>query len=76
MTYYKTSQFIPTKGESFSFYECDEEFEVSRFITYIPETEELEKVEVDWTMELRQDGAEEVDREEFMKHWNKETDGD
>lgn len=73
-TYYKTSQFIPTKGESFSFYECDEDFKVSRFITYIPETEEIEKIKVDWSMELRQDGAEEIEKEEFMEHWDKEND--
>lgn len=70
-SYYKTSQFIPTKGESFSFYECDEDFQVNRFLTYIPETEELEKVDVDWTMELRKDGAEEIDGEEFEEHWEK-----
>jgi hypothetical protein len=74
-SYYKTSQFIPTKGESFSYYECDDDFQVNRFMTYIPETEELEKVDVDWTMELRKDGAEEIDREEFEEHWQKEVDG-
>jgi hypothetical protein len=73
-TYYKTSQFIPTKGESFSFYECDGDFQVERFMTYIPETEELERVEVDWTMELREDGAEEIDRDEFIDHWEKGED--
>lgn len=74
-TYYKTSQFIPTKGESFSFYECDDEFQVNRFMTYIPETDELEKVDVDWTMELRQDGAEEIDEDEFLEHWEKDAEG-
>jgi hypothetical protein len=73
-TYYKTSQFIPTKGESFSYYECDDNFQVSRFLTYIPETDELERVEVDWTMELRQEGAEEVEEDEFLEHWEKGED--
>ncbi len=68
-SYYKTSQFIPTKGESFSFYECGDDFQVERFMTYIPETEERERVNVDWTMELREEGAEEIDREEFIEHW-------
>lgn len=72
-SYYRTSQFIPTKGESFSFYECDDEFQVNRFMTYIPETDELEKVDVDWTMELRQDGAEEIDEDEFLEHWEKDA---
>jgi protein associated with RNAse G/E len=70
--YYKTSQFIPTKGESFSFYECGEDLQVERFMTYIPETEELEKVDVDWDMELREDGIEEIDQDEFEEHWAKE----
>lgn len=70
--YYRTSQFIPTKGESFSFYECDEDFQVERFMTYIPETEELEKVDVDWDMELREDGIEEIERDEFEEHWARE----
>jgi hypothetical protein len=70
-TYYKTSQFIPTKGESFSFYECDGDFQVERFMTYIPDTEEIERVDVDWTMELREEGAEKIDQEEFVEHWEK-----
>lgn len=74
--YYRTSQFIPTKGESFSYYECDEDHQVSRFLTYIPETEEIERIEVDWTMELRQEGAEEIDRTEFMNHWNMDVEED
>lgn len=69
-TYYKTSQFIPTKGDSFSYYECDDDYQVKRFVTYIPETGEMDKVEVTWTMELREEGAEEVDEEEFEEHWN------
>ncbi len=75
-TYYRTSQFIPTKGESFSFYECDEDFQVERFMTYIPETEELEKVDVTWDMELREDGIEEIKPEEFEKYWTKEESSD
>jgi hypothetical protein len=73
-TYYKTSQFIPTKGESYSYYECEDDFQVNRFVTYIPETGEMDKVDVTWTMELREDGVEEVDRDEFEEHWNRDDD--
>lgn len=76
LKYFKTSQFVPTKGESFSFYECDEDFEVQRFITYIPETGELEKFEVDWEMQLRQEGVEEIEPEEFEEHWEKPASAD
>lgn len=69
-SYYKSSQFIPTKGDSHSFYECEDEMMVRRFITYIPETGEIDRVEVDWTMELREEGADEIEAEEFEKHWN------
>lgn len=69
-SYYKTSQFIPTKGESYSYYECEDDFHVNRFLTYIPETGERDRVEVTWTMELREEGAEEIDVEEFEEYWN------
>lgn len=69
-SYYKTSQFIPTKGESYSYYECEGGYEVNRFLTYIPETGEMDRVDVTWTMELREEGAEEIDAEEFEEYWN------
>jgi len=69
-TYYKTSQFIPTKGESYSYYECADGYHVNRFLTYIPETGEMDRVDVTWTMELREEGADEIDAEEFEEYWN------
>lgn len=75
-TYYKTSQFIPTKGDSYSYYECEGDFQVNRFVTHIPETGEMDKVDVTWTMELREDGVEEIDAEEFEEHWNMDDTGE
>lgn len=69
--YFKTTQFVPTKGESYTYYECDEELQVKRFMTHIPDSGEIERIEVDWPMELRE-GAERIDREEFMQHWERE----
>lgn len=71
LRYYKSSQFIPTKGESYSYYECNQDDEVTRYVTYIPETGELDKIDVTWSMELRKEGAEEIDREEFMENWRR-----
>ncbi|MFB6356107.1 MAG: hypothetical protein ABEJ65_06290 [bacterium] len=71
-SYYKTSQFIPTKGKSFSYYECDDDFNVNRFMTDIPETGEQDRVDVTWTMELRQEGIEDISREKFEELWNQE----
>lgn len=73
LTYYRTSQFIPTKGESYSYYECEDDYQVKRFMTYIPDSDEIERVEVDWTMELREEGAEKIDRDEFIEHWEMEV---
>ncbi len=72
--YFKTSQVVPTKGTSYSYYECDEDFEVLRYVTHIPETGDLDQLEVDWTMELRRDGVEEIDRDEFESYWNLDPD--
>lgn len=72
LQYFKSSQFIPTKGESFHYYECDEDLQVKRYLTHIPDTGEVEKIDVTWTMEMRRERAEEISREEFMEQWERE----
>lgn len=67
--YFKTSQVVPTKGTSYSYYECDEDYEVQRYVTHIPETGDLDQIDVDWTMELRREGLEEIDSEQFEEYW-------
>jgi hybrid cluster-associated redox disulfide protein len=44
MLYYKVSQPVPGKGEAWVFYECNDQFEIVRHMTYTPSTGQLECV--------------------------------
>lgn len=44
MQYFKTAQFVPGKGEAWTFYECDDAQKVLRTLTYISGTDELTRV--------------------------------
>lgn len=44
MNYYKTAQFVPGKGDAWTYYECDDENTILRQLTHIPETNELTRV--------------------------------
>lgn len=75
--YYRTVQEIPTRGEAVSIYECEPEEEklwVQRFVTHIPETEDYDRLEVDWSMELTNETAEEVDAGAFQELWDLQSD--
>ena len=38
MIYYKTSQYVPGKGDAWTYYECDDAGRILRQLTHIPET--------------------------------------
>jgi hybrid cluster-associated redox disulfide protein len=40
--YYKSAQPVPGKGEAITIYECDEKFNILRYLTHIPATSELD----------------------------------
>ena len=44
MLYFKTSQFVPGKGDAWTHYECDDDQKVLRQLTHIPETGEITRV--------------------------------
>ena len=44
MQYFKTSQFVPGKGNAWMFYECDDAQKVLRTLTHIPDTGEITRV--------------------------------
>ena len=44
MQYFKTSQFVPGKGNAWMYYECDEAQKVLRTLTHIPDTGEITRV--------------------------------
>ncbi len=70
--YYRTVREVPTRGEAVSIYECEpagDELWVRRFVSYIAESEDYDRLEVDWDMQLCEEDSEEVSREEFQKLW-------
>jgi hypothetical protein len=44
MQYFKTSQFVPGKGNAWMYYECDDTQKVLRTLTHIPDTGEITRV--------------------------------
>lgn len=44
MKYYKTSQFVPGKGQAWMYTEADEAGQVQRTLTHIPSTDEIERI--------------------------------
>jgi hypothetical protein len=71
MLYFKTSQPVPGKGDALVLYECSDDQEVQRQLTYIPATGELEKVPDPVVTRLyRPEVLEESSKEEFESYWN------
>lgn len=72
MKYYKTAQFVPNKGNAWMFYECEDDLRVKRFVTYIPETGEVDRNEKPVIKRLfRPELLEEIDAGEFNEIWGK-----
>jgi hypothetical protein len=72
MLYFKTAQFVPGKGDAWTFYECDDAKTVQRQLTYIPETGELSKVPDPIVKRLiRPDLLKDATAEEFSTLWAK-----
>ncbi len=44
MLYFKTAQFVPGKGDAWTYYECDANRTILRQLTHIPETGETARV--------------------------------
>lgn len=72
MKYYKVAQFVPGKGDAWTYYECDENNTILRQMTYIPETDELNKVPDPIVKKLyRPEILTETTAEEFLQLWSK-----
>jgi len=70
MRYYKTAQFVPNKGDAWTYYECDEQDTVLRQLTHIPETGEITKVPDPIVTELyRPERLDAADAGEFAALW-------
>lgn len=72
MKYYKSAMFVPGKGQAWMFSEADEALKVYRTLTYIPMTNEIERIPDPVVkflfMPERLSAASE---EEFLELWNK-----
>ncbi|HOK09461.1 MAG TPA: hypothetical protein PLT82_07705 [Candidatus Hydrogenedens sp.] len=72
MKYFKISQFVPGKGDAWTYYECDDDGTILRQLTYIPTTNEINKVSDPIVKKLyRPDLLTLTEQEEFISLWNK-----
>lgn len=70
MIYYKTSQYVPGKGDAWMFYECNDDRSIRRYMTYIPATRELDKVPKPFIKKLQKpETLQPSSQEEFFQYW-------
>ena len=73
MIYFKTAQFVPGKGDAWTYYECDDNQRVLRQLTHIPETGELSKVPDPVVKRLiRPELLQPADAAEFLSLWGED----
>lgn len=74
MKYFKTSQFVPGKGDAWTYYECDETDKIVRQMTHIPETGDTERISDPIVKKLyRPDKLQSATAEEFLSLWEEKT---
>jgi len=72
MLYYKTAQFVPGKGDAWTFYECDDNKAVLRQMTYIPGSNELTRIPDPIVKRLmRPEYLQDAEAEEFLELWDR-----
>jgi hypothetical protein len=77
MKYYRGTQFVPMKGTAAMYFETDDDGRVQRFVTVIPDTGEIEKMENPPIKRLyKPELLEVVDASQFDEVWSKESMGD
>ena len=71
MRYVKSSQFVPGKGEAWTYYEVDDSGTVLRQMTHIPETGETSRVPDPIVKKLmRPELCQDTTGEEFTSIWD------
>ena len=71
MKYFKTSQFVPGKGEAWMYYECDDQLTILRYASHLPQTAEVQKVDKPVVKKLfRPELLHPSAQEEFEKIWS------
>ena len=70
MKYFKISQFVPDKGDAWMYYECDENLQIIRYLSHIPQTKETQKSDKPVIKKLfRPESLQPASEEEFNKLW-------
>jgi hypothetical protein len=73
MKYFKASQPVPNKGDAETFYECDDDQTVLRYVTVITVTGETERVADPVVKRLyRPELLVDATAEEFLSRWGVE----
>ena len=77
MEYFKSSQPVPGKGFAWTFYECDDDRTVRRYLTFFPETGEVKKVADPIVKELYDSNSlMPASEDEFKTHWPQSAEDD
>ncbi len=70
MFYFKSAQFVPGKGDAWTYYECDDNKKVLRQLTHIPGSGELTRVPDPIVKRLiRPELLQDAGAEEFLTLW-------
>lgn len=73
MKYLKTTQYVPGKGNAETYYECEDDHTIRRFMTIIPQTGEIERITKPVVKKLfRPEMCEPCDESEFREKWGKD----
>jgi len=71
MKYFKTAQYVPGKGQAWTYYECDDAGTVQRQLTHIPETGETTRVPDPVVRKLyRPELLQDAEAGEFLQLWD------
>lgn len=73
MQYFKSAQFVPGKGDAWTYYECDDNQTVLRTLTHIPGTGEITRVPDPIVKKLyRPELLQDAEGDEFTALWEQQ----
>ena len=73
MVYYKTAQFVPSKGDAWTYYECDDSGKILRQLTNIPETGDTDRIADPIVKKLyRPEKLQPAEAREFISLWGED----
>lgn len=74
MKYFKTAQYVPNKGDAWTYYECSDDEKIIRQLTNIPQTGETVLVADPVVKKLyRPEKLQPATQEEFLALWKEEA---